>query len=234
MTSASGDSFFSDPQRSNDQWIAELSGKSGNDAQEKAYNDLSKYLYIVIFNYLQNRAISSQALATFSEDELGEFGEDFVQDTIEKLARNDHSLLGQFTGAGSFTSWAAQIAKRIAATEIRRPYWVRRNRAGRGNGDTIFEGNSVSDALSDGGNADSPEVLLEQAELGHAIRACRGTLPKRYRDIFDRLIVDPEPVDEVAESLGVTVNAIYMLVYRVKRRIRACLIQKGYGPTKVD
>lgn len=214
--------------RSDEQWVSDLSGKNGDLAQGKAYQDLSKYLYAVVYRYLAKRAVSGHVLATFSPQELGELAEDFVQDVIEKMARNNHALLNQFSGAGSFTSWAAQIAKRTAATELRRPFWTRRKRAGSGEGESLLEENgSHSEQHTEAQNA--PEAELEQKELRNAIQDCRDAMSERYRVVYDHLIVELKSAEELADDLGISVNAVYMLVFRVKRSMRKCLSKKGYG-----
>lgn len=221
------------PHRSDEQWLADLSGQNGYYAQEQAHRDLSRYLYVVVYHYLIKRAVSDHVLVTLSKDELATMAEDFVQDTLERLARNEHALLAKYAKAGSFTSWAAQIAKRIAATEIRRPYWSRRSRSSTISpfvNDVISEGNGDLDFRASEQSGSNPEASLEQKELMQAILSCRQGLSERYQTIFDKIIVELASVEDVAELLGLSANAIYMLVFRVKRSMRKCLAQKGYGP----
>lgn len=226
---ASSPSDYPPSRRSNEQWIADLSGKNGPSIQGDAFLDLGKYLHTVIFQYLEKRSLSNYVLASFSSTEVGELAEDFVQDTIEKLAQKDFILLRQYTGRGSFTAWAAQIARRIAATELRRPYWERRNRSESSQSLLMLDWSAISPRQDtpDNGN---PQTEIELKELRNAIRECREMLSERYRLIFDRCIVNDEPIEDVAEPLRLSANAIYMLVFRVKRRMRKCLNEKGFGP----
>lgn len=232
MSSSSSDSS-PPPHRSDEQWIADLSGQNGCCAQEQAHHDLSRYLYVVVYHYLIKRAVLDHVLTTLSKDELAMIAEDFVQDTLERLASNEHALLTKYSRAGAFTSWIAQIAKRIAATELRRPYWSRRSRSSTSPlfiNDTMSDGNGDLEIKAGEQSGGNPEASLAQKELMQAIQSCRQGLSERYELIFNKVIVESASIEDVAELLGLSANAVYILVFRVKRSMRKCLAKKGYGP----
>ncbi|MCB0237375.1 MAG: hypothetical protein KDH08_01795, partial [Anaerolineae bacterium] len=61
--------------------------------QASAHKDLANYLYVVAYNYLRLRQADLRALADFAAEELASLAQDFVQETLEKLARRDFALL---------------------------------------------------------------------------------------------------------------------------------------------
>ena len=113
-------------QRNNQAWVEELRGDCGSERQSDAHRELANYLYVVAYNYLRLRQADLRALADFAPEEVAALAQDFVQETLEKLARNEFALLASFSGAGKFTSWAAQIVRNQAAMELRKSYWTRR------------------------------------------------------------------------------------------------------------
>lgn len=84
-------------QRSNQDWVQELCGDRGDDAQRLAHQDLARYLYVEAYNYLRLRQADLYRLADFAAEELAALAQDFVQETLEKLARDDFALLGRYS-----------------------------------------------------------------------------------------------------------------------------------------
>ncbi len=73
--------------RNNQDWLQELKGDCGVTRQADAHRDLASYLYVVAYNYLRLRQADLRALAVFPDEELAALAQDFVQETLEKLAR---------------------------------------------------------------------------------------------------------------------------------------------------
>ena len=80
-------------QRNNQAWVEELRGDCGSERQSDAHRDLANYLYVVAYNYLRLRQADLRALADFAPDETATLAQDFVQETLEKLARNEFAVL---------------------------------------------------------------------------------------------------------------------------------------------
>jgi RNA polymerase sigma-70 factor (ECF subfamily) len=210
-------------QRSNTDWIRGLSGAEGTDAQRLAHEDLANYLYVVAYNYLRLRQDSLPSLTAFAPEELAALAQDFVQETLEKLARNHFALLGQFRCDGRFTSWAAQIIRNQAAMELRRPYWTRRLELPQDqeNGDRLAAPQAHAAPKTD------PEQAAQRAQVTSIVEACLDHLPARCRLAIVGCIAEESRADAVAQTLNTTANAVYLLIARGKRQLRECLQRAG-------
>ena len=215
--------------RSNQDWLDELSGKRGPDEQVLAHQDLAGYLYTVVYNYLLKRQEDMELLATFAPGELAALAEDFVQETLERLARNNHALLGQFRGAGHFTSWAAQIVRHQAGGELKKAYWRRREPVAAAGSPAAaawsptFEFTVASDALS-------PETLAIQQQAAEILQTSLTRLQDRERLALWGCIAEGRQAQFVAEALDTTANAVHLLVFRAKRKLRKYLEEAGLTP----
>jgi RNA polymerase sigma factor (sigma-70 family) len=195
--------------RRNDQgWLADLRGQRGAEAQYDAYVDLSKYLRVVAYNYLLMRCGDIPLLATFDPDDLVALAEEFVQDTLEKLAANGHALLDGYQGSGHFTSWVAIIVRRVVSKELKRALWTQRHRT------------EESDFLV----ANSASIAIE---VRTSLEKCLDKLSERQRQALLRCIVEEEAAKDVAADLKTNVNAVYLLVLKAKRKTKQCLQAAG-------
>lgn len=214
--------------RSNHDWVQELCGDRGDDAQRLAHQDLARYLYVVAYNYLRLRQTDLYHLAGFAAEELAALAEDFVQETLEKLARNDFALLGRYNAAGNFTSWAAQIVRNQAAMELRKSYWTRRGplpQAG-ANDDNGAEP-ALAVELADPAPEVDPLRRAQQQQVRELVQRCVDRLSERYRVAVLNCLGDDVAADVVARALDTTANAVYLIIQRAKRQLRACLEQAG-------
>ena len=202
--------------RSDQEWVHALSGKLGRAAQQAAHEDLAKYLFKAAYNYLLKRQAHLAPLAGFASDELTELARDFVQETQERLAHNGYFLLTKYSGTGRFTSWMAQVIYRQAASELRRPYWRRRN---------WVPNDQEIDPGAD--EADNPEVAAMLTQVNQVLSDCLQKLSPRYRMALLRCIVEDERAEVLAAELDITANAVYLLVHRGKQNLRKCVVKSG-------
>lgn len=217
------------PSRTDQAWVQELRGQQGGQAQLQAHHDLANYLYVVAFNYLRMRQADINALARFAADELAALAQDFVQETLERLARDHFDLLATYKAEGSFTAWAAQIVRRQAAQELRKSYWMRRDAV-------ALEGEADDESprqWADPNPAADPTRAAAQNEVAGHLSACLDALPERYRRAFWRCVGEETAARVVAEDLGTTENAVYLLIYRAKKQLRECLQRNGIGPDAI-
>lgn len=214
-------------QRTNVDWIRELRGDLGGDAQRQAHHDLANYLHVVAYNYLRLREADLPALASFAPEESAALAQDFVQDTLEKLARDAFALLNRFRGDGRFTSWAAQIVRNQAAMELRRSYWTRRADLPEERNETEAAVNAPASAARVAPLADSPEHAATRGQVAAILQACLERLPERNRLAIVQCIADDARAELVAQSLHTSANAVYLLITRGKRQLRECLEQAG-------
>lgn len=216
------------PERTNSSWINDLSGANGIDTQRRAHEDLANYLYVVAYNYLRLRQVNIAVLNRFADDEMAALAQDFVQETLVKLAANDFALLENYRGDGRFLSWAAMIARNQAAQELRRSYWTRRIASPiDGEEETPLPLLNLPDLSYSANPADS----LEQSELAAVLRACIEALPERGRVAFWWTVAEDMPAAAVAEHLKTTANAIYLLVLRARRQLQQCLEAREMTPS---
>lgn len=211
--------------RSNLDWMQALCGERGDDAQRAAHQDLARYLYVVAYNYLRLRQTDLYRLAEFAAEEMAALAEDFVQETLEKLARDQFALLSRYNATGSFTSWAAQIVRNQAAMELRKSYWTRRSSMPQA-GDNDAEAELTLELADPSGAAD-PVRHAQQQQVCDLVQRCLAGLSERYRVAVLNCLGDDVGADVVARALDTTANAVYLIIQRAKRQLRACLEQSG-------
>ena len=157
-----------DERRSNQQWLDELRGDKGVDAQQEAHLDLATYLYVVARNYLRYRRSDINALHTLAEEELNELARDYAQDLLEKFTANQFAQLSKFRGDGKFTSWAAQCLRNDIAGLLRRAPFTR---------DHV----GLNDALALPADGAAQDRFVVRAEVVMALENCLEQLQDHYR-----------------------------------------------------
>ena len=218
--------------RDNQEWVQELRGDRGGQQQEAAHCELANYLYVVAYNYLRIRQADLRALAAFPVDDLSALAQDFVQETLEKLARNQFALLATYSGAGKFTSWAAQIVRNQAAQELRKSYWTRRNPLP-ASSDPDEDGAEplLLQRLADTSDEADPARRAQQTQVAATLQGCLAGLSERYRLAVLNCLGDNMPAEAVARALDTTANAVYLIIQRAKRKLRQCLERAGLDKT---
>ena len=215
-------------QRSNEDWVRELHGDRGQEPQQIACQELANYLYVVAYNYLRLRQADLRALADFAPEEMAALAQDFVQETLEALARNDFALLAKYRGAGKFTSWAAQIVRNQAAMELRKSYWTRRTplQASDDSEEASEQPSLTQDFVDTSGQVD-PAQQAQQQQVQDILQRCLAKLPERNRLAIVSCIADDVRAELVAQTLNTTANAVYLLIARGKRQLKECLQHAG-------
>ncbi len=69
----------------------------------------------------------------------------------------------------------------------------------------------------------SPEDSLERSEFYQALDECLANLPERLAQAFVSIEMDSVAVDEVAASLMIEKNNLYVLLHRARKQLRSCL-----------
>ncbi|MEM7131939.1 MAG: RNA polymerase sigma factor [Chloroflexota bacterium] len=198
--------------RENHEWLATLKGEMGHVAQQKAHEALAAYLFAAVQNFLLQRQSEYVWLSALAYPELATLAEDFVQNCLEKLSRNEYALLEQFAGIGSFTSWTAQIALNEARTELRRVCWSRQQ---------PLEGiSSWAEA-----HTPNPDRLLQQQFLATTLGDCLNQLPESHRTVLVRCVMHGERAKDVAKDLDRSSQAVYNLINRAKKELALLLAE---------
>jgi RNA polymerase sigma-70 factor (ECF subfamily) len=203
-------------ERTNEQWIADLSS-SGPD-QEQALADLGdviqRGLPYSLSKYLSPQDPNFDALA-----------EEVVQDTLLRVLDN----LSSFEGRSKFTTWVHKIAIRIALTELRRKRWHDVSL------DEITE--SADAPASLGMMADSslgPEGVAEQADMLERIQhIIAEELTERQRTALLAIGIQGMPMPVVADRMDMNRNALYKLLHDARLKLKKRLIKEGLSPEEI-
>lgn len=206
--------------RSSTEWVSSLTGKDGPQAQQLAHIDLSNYLYVVLYNYLQSRRSGLPAIVAYSDEELITLAQDFVQNYMEKMVKDDYALIGKYKTIGRFTSWAAQVAINMCATEFRHVCWSRQVPMKQ---QPYWDQQTLL-----------PETAAVRSQIGDVIDSCLAQLPVHYREALVRCVGEGERAADVAADLDVSPNAVYILIHRAKNAMRKHLTHAGIGPNSLD
>ena len=153
----------------------------------------------------------------------GQDADDVVQETLAVVFRR----LPEFQKnerTGSFRAWLRTIA-----VNCLRDFWKARNRrkAGAGMGSGSDDVQQMLEQLSDPTSALS--AIWDREHDRHVTQYLLQTIQPEFSEqnwqAFLRVAVQGEPAKEVAQSLGITVNAVYIARSRVLTRLR----QEGNG-----
>lgn len=197
-------------QRTNEQWLADLSIKKRNgEPEEKALEDLREVLQRGLRAALAGR-ISADMDATV---------EDFAQEGLVKILRS----LDSFRGDSSFTTWAQKIAVHEALSELRRQRW---------------RDVSLQDHLQQRGEANAgPEMVAsspatpeqqttQKATLDAVQRLIQKELTQRQRTVMVSYL-EGMPLEEVASRMGSNRSAVYKTLHDARKRLKRRLEEQG-------
>lgn len=150
--------------------------------------------------------------------------EDLCQDVFLSLFDQDARKLRQYQGRNgcSLASWVRVVANRLTIDRLRR------------------EGRTVS--LDDPGNAETsrvrdahpdarpgPEPQVEEARRAQRVREMIEDLPSKDQ-VFVRLFYfQGMPIEEVANTIGITTNAAYVRKMRLHEKLRRIATTKFGG-----
>jgi RNA polymerase sigma-70 factor (ECF subfamily) len=151
--------------------------------------------------------------------------EDVVQDT----------LLAAFTGAQRFAgrsavrTWLVGILKHKIVDAIRKQIREGAFANAPGDGgefDTLFKVDGHwQDVPADWGN---PEQSFRRKEFFAALEKCLAKLPKRTGQVFMMREHLGTATDEICKVLEITPTHCWVLLYRARMALRACLQQKWF------
>ncbi len=203
-------------ERTNEQWLAELTGPP--DVQAPALEDLRSRLQRGIYYYLSRERSD---LANLSNQELTQMAEDLAQDATLRVIEN----LESFRGDSRFTTWATKIAVRVAISDLRR---------------ARYKDFSLDDLTADGdlmpGTASAvnssvppgPEDATERADVMAKIsRSLEEALTERQYQALTAVALQGVPLEIVAEQMGTNRNALYKLLHDARRKLRSHLEAQG-------
>lgn len=200
--------------RTNEEWIADLTGSS----QDQALSDLRALLVRGLGAALSDKG-------NVAEADL----EDFAQDALLKILDN----LQTFRGESRFTTWAHKIAVRVAYTELRRKRWQdwSLERVVEGE-DEAKRGDFTPLILADS-QAGPEESAIRVALVNVVQETINGRLSKRQRTVMYAAMVEGAPMDEIAEQMDTNRNALYKLMHDARSRLKRSLLESGYSVEEI-
>jgi RNA polymerase sigma-70 factor (ECF subfamily) len=143
---------------------------------------------------------------------------DVLQDTLLAMARG----VGDFRGASSVSTWLYAIARSACIKKRRRrkdaPREVRSL-----DGDRSGEATRVADPTP------APDALLGERESALALERAIDALDPKYREVLLLRDVEGLPAREVAEVLGLGVQAVKSRLHRARLAVREALEPRPEG-----
>jgi len=129
--------------------------------------------------------------------------------TVETFWRV-HRAHARFCADGNFGAWLRRIATNVALDHLRKA-------------------RPTSELLADVAAAEMPDGL-EQQEVRKTILRAFAELPARLRIVVQLALIEDEPHKEIAESLGISLAAVKLRMYRGTRLLRKKLEKQGVRP----
>ena len=164
--------------------------------------------------YIQNQGRVYAYIATLVPNRSD--AEDILQRTSLVLWQK----WDQYDARSGFLAWA----RGIALNEVRN--FLRRS-----------ERKNVS--LSDAMVCSLAECIAEEDESGRveALEHCLSGLQVRQRELLERCYLESVGAQAVAEAMGISVDAIYMRLHRIRRALMRCIegaVLQGQVPIASD
>ena len=204
-------------QRTNDEWLDAL--QQPGDAQQEALSDLREYLLRAVYVYLRDRRPEMRGL---SAAELYERAEDFAQDALLAIRNN----LDKFRGDSKFTTWAYRFVINTAASELRQ-----QRRSYVSLDDLTKQGTAVLTSVLESDVELNPETEAGRREfVTIVLDIINNELTERQRIAILGVYFQDLSIQEVAELLETSPNALYKTLHEARKKIKAILLDHHYGP----
>jgi RNA polymerase sigma-70 factor (ECF subfamily) len=148
-----------------------------------------------------------------------EDAQDVLQDTLLAMART----VRDFRGASSLSTWLYTIARRFCIKKRRRSN-LAPPRVGTLDDEVTASGSTLADP------ARAPDEALAVLELEAALDRAIASLPQGHQDVLVLRDVEGLTAPEVAQVLGITVQAVKSRLHRARRAVRLRL-EPAIGPS---
>lgn len=138
--------------------------------------------------------------------------EDLLQQTMLQI----HCKREVFFRGAEVAPWAFAIARRLFIDSIRKH---RREVAG---DEWLF--------LTEPAREHGSDELLHAKRVAHTLTRELSRLPTQHRVAFEMIKIEGLSVRQVADTLGISVNAVKLRAHRAYVALRACVSQNDVGP----
>jgi RNA polymerase sigma-70 factor, ECF subfamily len=159
----------------------------------------------------------------------GDLAQDVVQDTLVAALTG----AGGFDGRSSLRTWLTGILKHKIVDAIRRkqkapvPLAALDDEGTLEDFDALFKPNGAWDAPP--AEWGDPEAALEQREFFDVMELCLEKLPPQTGRVFMMREVMGLETEEICKELAITANNLWVILYRARMALRACLEQRWFG-----
>jgi RNA polymerase sigma-70 factor (ECF subfamily) len=151
-----------------------------------------------------------------------EDAKDVLQDTLLAMARS----VRDFRGASSLSTWLYAIARSFCLKKRRRSKFAPET-------EHSLESDASAEVRALEDPAAEPETIVAGKEIEHALGTAIASLPPMYREVLLLRDVEGLTAAEVAEVLGIGVDAVKSRLHRARLRVReriAPLLQEDAPP----
>ena len=138
-----------------------------------------------------------------------EDAKDVVQDTLLAAARG----IRDFRGASSLSTWLYTVARNFCIKKRRGPKAA-----------AAVSLDEAPAAIETASSAAAPDEAAADRELGAALERAIASLDPRYREVLVLRDVEGLSAVEVAEVLGITVQAVKSRLHRARLEMRSQLV----------
>src|SRR5262249_52425663 len=208
------------PDRTNADWVNVLSAPQRPDPDAVA--ELKAHLERAAFFTVRRRLASAHGVMP---DEIESLAEDSAQEGLLLVLQN----LGTFRGEARFVTWASAIAVGVAMGKVRRRMWRDLSL------DHMPDGwQEPSDRATSSGGWEHPHLAPQRTEIWSLIKeVVSSDLTDRQRQVLNLVIINGVDADEVAERMGISAGALYMLTHDARRKLKAGLLARGFSTAEI-
>lgn len=135
--------------------------------------------------------------------------QDVLQETLLSMARG----IRDFRGGSSISTWLYTIARSFCIKQRRRSKFAPKDERSL-DGELAVEGRQLPDLQL------APDEALASKEVEQALERAIGTLPPLYREVLVLRDVEGLTAPEVAEVLGIGVDAVKSRLHRARLSVR--------------
>jgi RNA polymerase sigma-70 factor (ECF subfamily) len=148
-------------------------------------------------------------------------GEPDAEDLTQVVFLKVNQALKDFRGESALSTWIYRIATNTATDWTRSPSfrraieWVPL--------DVVFDGERVDHATEEHGRLPLADQALVRREMNQCIRQVVGGLPADYRNVITLSDIEGLKNAEIAERLGVSVDAVKIRLHRARGMLRKAM-----------
>lgn len=158
-----------------------------------------------------------------------EIAEELVQETFLAAWKG----LDRFEGKSSLKTWLVTILKNKIMDHFRkasREHEVSAGENAENNDewlDSVFNRFGIWRTLLEEWK-ETPEGLVESQGFIEQVRNCLDKLPVKMKQVFTLRSIEELPTPEVCETMGISENNLWVILYRARMQLRACLDENWF------